>query len=140
MRRKEGLGPVPHPHLPHLPGIISHHTNNRQPGIAPCPVPVHITALSQAGSLSSTHLLFGVLSIFSLPFLVWTTVSSRQTTASPVKSVPHQTLTEWLMCPPILPHHWHQQVGVLNMQQFLKGRFNFFPQQTMLNFKGQRYD
>lgn len=89
---KEGSGPVNPPTHPPWVVLASYHiaSTTACPGIAPCPVPDHIRALSRAGSLSSTHLLFGGLFPFFFPpllFLLWTVVSSRQTVTSPVKSV-----------------------------------------------------
>lgn len=124
---KEGSGPVNPPTHPPWVVLASYHiaSTTACPGIAPCPVPDHIRALSRAGSLSSTHLLFGGLFPFFFPLysffcgLLFPLVKPSRHLSSRSH---HQMLTECLMWPSMIPCHCHQHVGVLDIQLFLKGR------------------
>lgn len=98
MRIKGGFGPDTTP-TPLCIFLASYHATSTtaSAGIAPWPVPDHITALSQAGSLSSTHLLSGVLSVslsvsfffFSFSFLDRSFVPSNHHVNCQIRPAPH---------------------------------------------------
>lgn len=91
------------------------------PGTAPCSVPDHITALSHAASLRSTHLWSAVLlSLFlAVSFSpVWTITWCLVTPPHHLSSL--SSTTRSLMWPTLLPYHCHQQAGVLDIQPFIK--------------------
>lgn len=126
------------------------------PGVAPRPVPDHITALSRAGSLSSTHLLFGVLSrffCFFFPlffFFFGPLFPPVKTTTSPVKSVPaphvHRVPDVTAYTPPSLPPaSWSfgnttvsQSLTLNSLAELQLKQRNCFPEEVLLNLKDKR--